>query len=109
VKSLEWMLTRHPDITADRAGCARVYGQLAFAHAAMGSRAAALSWAGRALARSPFEPRAVLAATTALRLMKSEAVLHHLHLRGRGHLRLRRAARDRANPVPARPGGPRAA
>jgi hypothetical protein len=50
----------------------------------MGARAAALSWSGRALARSPFEPRAVLAATTALGLTTSDGVLHRLHLRGRG-------------------------
>jgi glycosyltransferase involved in cell wall biosynthesis len=84
VRSLEWMLARHPDIAADRAGCARVFGQLAFAHAAMGARADALSWSRRALARFPFEPRALLAAATALGLTKSDAVLHLLHLRGRG-------------------------
>lgn len=84
VASLQWMLERHPDIAADRAGCARVYGQLAFAHAAMGARRPALAWAGRSLARVPWEPRALLAMATAAGLANSTAVLDALHRRGRG-------------------------
>jgi len=84
VASLQWMLDRHPDIAADRAGCARVYGQLAFAHAAMGARRTALAWVGRSLARVPWEPRALLAMATAIGLANSGAVLDALHRRGRG-------------------------
>ena len=82
--SLRWMLERHPDLTRDRRAAARVYGQLAFAHAAQGEARDAFSWSARALFRSPLEPRAYIAAVVALRLISSERVLASLHRRGRG-------------------------
>lgn len=82
--SLRWMLERHPDLTRDRRAAARVYGQLAFAHAAHGDTRDALSWSARAALRSPLEPRAYIAAAVALRLVSSERVLASLHRRGRG-------------------------
>jgi glycosyltransferase involved in cell wall biosynthesis len=84
IASLRWMLDRHPGIALDRKGSARVYGQLAFAHAAMGARRPALEWAGRALARQPWEPRALLATAVAMRLTTSDTVLDRLHRHGRG-------------------------
>lgn len=82
--SLRWMLERHPELARDRRAAARVYGQLAFAHAAQGEVGDAFSWSARAVLRSPFEPRAYLAAVVALRLVSSERVLATLHRRGRG-------------------------
>jgi len=82
--SLRWMLDRYPDLARDRRAAARVYGQLAFAHAAQGDVRAAFSWSARAVLRSPVEPRAYIAAGVALRLVSSERVLASLHRRGRG-------------------------
>ena len=82
--SLRWMLERHPELAQDRRAAARVYGQLAFAHAAQGEVRAAFSWSARAVRRSPLEPRAYIAAVVALRLVSSERVLASLHRRGRG-------------------------
>jgi glycosyltransferase involved in cell wall biosynthesis len=84
IASLRWMLERHPELARDRRAAARVYGQLAFAHAAQGEARAAFAWSGKGLLRSPLEPRPFIAAAVALRLVSSEGVLARLHRRGRG-------------------------
>ena len=56
----EWVLDRHPDIKRSATGHARVLGQIAFAHAALGSRRTALRVAGQAWRRRWREPRAYL-------------------------------------------------
>jgi glycosyltransferase involved in cell wall biosynthesis len=84
VESLEWMLERHPTITDDDRGAARVFGQLAFGSAAIGRRRDALRWARRALGRRWREPRAFLAVAVAGRVLSAEAVMSFLHRRGRG-------------------------
>ena len=84
IASLRWMLERHPELARDRRAAARVYGQLAFAHAAQGDGGEALSWSRKALLRSPLEPRSFIAAAVALRLVSSERVLAALHRRGHG-------------------------
>jgi glycosyltransferase involved in cell wall biosynthesis len=84
VSSLEWMLERHPDITDDDRGAARVFGQLAFGSATLGRRRAAARWARRALGRRVTEPRAFLALAVASRLLSPEGIMSFLHRRGRG-------------------------
>lgn len=81
---LEWMLARHPAITATPRGAARVYGQLAFAAACQHHTAATLTWAARALRARWREPRALLALAVAARLTTGDRVQHHLHARGHG-------------------------
>jgi glycosyltransferase involved in cell wall biosynthesis len=83
ISSLEWMLERHPGISTSRDGAARVYGQIAFAHAASGARGPAVSWARRAISSSWREPRGYLALATAAGV-SSDFVLRTLHRRGRG-------------------------
>ncbi|MFG3439167.1 glycosyltransferase family 2 protein [Nonomuraea sp. NPDC047897] len=83
IAGLEWMLARHPRLAADRRGAARVYGQLAFHHAALGRRRAALRWAMRALSARAAEPRVPIALAVASGLVPAPAVLALLH--GRGH------------------------
>jgi glycosyltransferase involved in cell wall biosynthesis len=84
IASLRWMLERHPELSDDRRAAARVYGQLAFAHAARREIGQALSWSAKSVFRSPLEPRPYLATAVALRLVSSERVLTALHRRGRG-------------------------
>lgn len=79
-----WMLERHPDIARDRIGAGRVYGQLAFSHAAIGRRRESLRWSARALRSNPREPRAILSALVAARVTSADRVLSTLHKRGRG-------------------------
>jgi glycosyltransferase involved in cell wall biosynthesis len=83
-QSLLWMLERYPDITADRFGASRVYGQLAFAYACQGRRADSARWAGRALRRNWHERRVPFAVAVATGLVSGEAVLSRLHARGHG-------------------------
>jgi glycosyltransferase involved in cell wall biosynthesis len=84
IASLRWMLERHPQLADDGRAAARVYGQLAFAHAAQKETGQALSWSAKSVLRSPLEPRSYLAAAVALRLVSSERVLATLRRRGRG-------------------------
>jgi glycosyltransferase involved in cell wall biosynthesis len=83
IAGLEWMLSRHPDLTDDQRGAARIYGQLAFHHAALGRRKAAGRWARKAFGARAGEPRVPLALAVALGL-PARAVLGLLHTRGHG-------------------------
>lgn len=80
----EWMLEHHPDIVSSDVGAARVYGQLAFSHAALHRGRDTLRWARRSLRSNWREPRAVLALAVASRLISAERVLATLHRHGRG-------------------------
>lgn len=84
VTSLLWMLRRHPLITSDRTGAARVYGQLAFGYAVLGERREALRWAVRSLRRRWREPRGPIALAVTVRLVSGEWVLARLHRHGHG-------------------------
>ncbi len=84
IAGLEWMLDRHPDLAVDPRGAARIYGQLAFHHAALGRRREAARWAWRAFAARRGEPRAPLALAVATGLVSAQAVLSTLHHRGHG-------------------------
>jgi glycosyltransferase involved in cell wall biosynthesis len=81
---LGWILEHYPEFDEDPRGFARVQGQIAFAHAAMGLRRRALGEAWRAARRWPLEPRAPLAAAVALRLATPPFVMRSLHRFGRG-------------------------
>jgi hypothetical protein len=82
--ALQWLLGRYPEFATVPAGEARVAGQIAFAHAAMGKRRDAMRWARRTIARNPREPRAYLALAVASRAVNPDRLLRTLHKRGRG-------------------------
>ncbi|NUO99102.1 MAG: glycosyltransferase family 2 protein [Nonomuraea sp.] len=84
IAGLEWMLARHPDLTADPRGAARIYGQLAFAYAALGRRREAARWALRTFRTRPGEPRTPIALAVAARIIPAQTVLTLLHKRGHG-------------------------
>ncbi|WP_433245660.1 glycosyltransferase [Streptosporangium sp. CA-135522] len=84
IAGLEWILARHPDLAVDPRGAARVYGQLAFHHAALGRRREAGRWAWRAFAARRGEPRAPIALAVAAGLVSAQTVLSTLHHRGHG-------------------------
>ncbi|WP_219469503.1 glycosyltransferase family 2 protein [Nonomuraea rhizosphaerae] len=83
IAGLEWMLARHPELAVDPRGAARIYGQLAFHHAALGRRRQAGRWAMRTFGARVAEPRAPIALAVAAGLISAPAVLALLH--GRGH------------------------
>ncbi|TDC00970.1 glycosyltransferase [Nonomuraea longispora] len=84
IAGLDWMLARHPRLAANPRGAARVYGQLAFSHAALGHRREAVRWALRTFAARPGEPRAPIALAVAAGLVSAPTVLAALHHRGHG-------------------------
>jgi GT2 family glycosyltransferase len=82
--ALQYLLRKHPGFADDPRGLARVRGQIAFAHAALGERGQARSWALRALRSSWRERRAYLALLVSLRLLTADRVLRLAHATGRG-------------------------
>ncbi|WP_327089328.1 glycosyltransferase [Nonomuraea sp. NBC_01738] len=84
IAGLEWMLARHPELAVDPRGAARIYGQLAFHHAALGRRREAGRWAMRTFAARLGEPRAPIALAVAAGLISASAVMALLHDRGHG-------------------------
>ena len=82
--ALQYLLRKHPGFADDPRGLARVQGQIAFAHAALGERAAARTWAVRTLRNSWRERRAYLALLVSLRVLSADRVLRLAHATGRG-------------------------
>lgn len=84
VQAIPYLLDKHPDFADDPQGRARLYGRLAFAHAALGERTRASSWAWRALQLNPRERRAYLALVTSARLLSPKTVVRVGMLAGKG-------------------------
>lgn len=82
--SLQWMLDHHPDIARSRPGAARVYAQLAFAHACLGQRAEVWHWTRRAARSNWHERRIPFALAVASGVVSADRILRQLHARGHG-------------------------
>jgi glycosyltransferase involved in cell wall biosynthesis len=82
--ALQYLLHKHPGFADDPRGLARVQGQIAFAHAALGERATARTWAVRTLRNSWRERRGYLALLVSLRVLSADRVLRLAHATGRG-------------------------
>jgi glycosyltransferase involved in cell wall biosynthesis len=82
--ALAYLLRKFPEFEADRRGRARIFGQIAFAKAAMGDRPAARTWVGRTLRLDPRERRAYLALAVNERLISAGSVQQLAHRVGRG-------------------------
>jgi len=61
VPALHYQLEKHPELARDRRNLARMYGRLAFAHAALGERDDARRWARRSVRLDHRQPRGYLA------------------------------------------------
>jgi glycosyltransferase involved in cell wall biosynthesis len=61
VDGLEYLLRTHPELRSSRRGEARIRGQIAFAHASLGHRRAAIACAGTAMRRWPLGAHAAVA------------------------------------------------
>jgi glycosyltransferase involved in cell wall biosynthesis len=83
-EAITYLIDKHPELCGDPAGMARLEGQVAFAHAALGERGAARSWAGRALRHNWRERRAYVALAVSARLLRAETVLRLANSMGRG-------------------------
>lgn len=84
VAGLTWLIERYPEFDVVPKGKARIAGQIAFANASLGHRREAVRWMACAMRRNPLEPRTILAAGVATRVLSSGRTVQALHRRGRG-------------------------
>jgi len=82
--ALSYLLGKHPELSSDRQGLARIQGQIAFAQAAQARRPAARRASWRALRNNPLERRAYLALAVASGLIPAASVVRAANRRGRG-------------------------
>lgn len=81
---LTYILRKFPELEESPHGVARIASQVAFSHAALGERRAALHWAYSALRRNPQQLRAYAAVAVASGLVSPERLLDAVNRRGRG-------------------------
>lgn len=84
VDAIHYLLAKHPEFRGEPRGLSRLYGRLAFAHAAMGHGSEARRWAGRSIRLDPTQRRAYLALVVSLHLISAEHLMRIAHRRGRG-------------------------
>jgi glycosyltransferase involved in cell wall biosynthesis len=84
VSGLRWILDSYPEFGGNTKGRSRLYGQIAFGYAAGGHLRSAARWALRSLRDDLAQPRAYLAVLVSMHLLPPDALLHRLHVRGRG-------------------------
>ncbi|MGH3315389.1 MAG: glycosyltransferase family 2 protein [Nocardioidaceae bacterium] len=83
-EGLEYLLRTHPELRESRRGEARLLGQIAFAHAAIGDRRTAAGWVLRSLRRWPLTPHAALAAVSIATGLDPRLSLRTAQAMGRG-------------------------
>jgi glycosyltransferase involved in cell wall biosynthesis len=84
ISALTYLVDKHQDLKAEPSGLARIYGQIAFAHAALGERGPARRWARRTLSLNRRERRAYLAIAISLGLVSAKNVVRMAHVAGKG-------------------------
>jgi glycosyltransferase involved in cell wall biosynthesis len=75
IDALQYLLDRYPEFEREPSGLARIEGQIALAHAALGERREALTWAGRALRRSRASRHAYAAVLVASGAVSADQVV----------------------------------
>ena len=78
------LLDKHPELLIEPRSSARIYGQIAIATAASGSRRDALRWTRKTLRARPFEARGYVAALMSAGLLRPDTLLHMAHRMGKG-------------------------
>ena len=84
IDALTYLLDLYPEFDGDPKGLARIEGQIAFAHAAIGERKLARSWARRCLRHKPTEQRAFLALAVSTGAVSADTVVARVQRFGRG-------------------------
>ena len=84
ISALTYLVDKHRELQQEPSGLARIYGQIAFAHAALGERRPARSWARRTLSLNRRERRAYLALAISLGLVSAKTVTRLAHVAGKG-------------------------
>lgn len=84
IDALDYTVAKHESIRTSPQGLARIYGQKAFALAALGRRGEARRWAWRSLRLSAREKRSYLAIAMSTGLLPASRVVTIANSRGRG-------------------------
>lgn len=84
VDGLTYILQKYPEFERQPKGLARIAGQIAFAHAALGNRKTSLQYVRSALTRDVTQLRAWAALFVALGLIKPHVMLQLVNKTGRG-------------------------
>jgi glycosyltransferase involved in cell wall biosynthesis len=84
ISALTYLVDKHRELEQEPSGLARIYGQIAFAHAALGERGPARQWARRTLTLNRRERRAYLALAVSLGLVPAGTVVRLAHAAGKG-------------------------
>jgi glycosyltransferase involved in cell wall biosynthesis len=84
IAALTYLVDKHRELEQEPSGLARIYGQIAFAHAALGERGPARRWARRALSLDRRERRAYLALAVSLGLVRARTVVRMAQAAGKG-------------------------
>jgi hypothetical protein len=84
VDALTYLLDKHPEFAGSSVGQARIYGQIAFAHAAMRHRREARRWARMALRHDRRERRAYLALAVSTGILPVSVIVRAAAARGKG-------------------------
>jgi cellulose synthase/poly-beta-1,6-N-acetylglucosamine synthase-like glycosyltransferase len=84
VESLSYQLEHRPEFTKERSNLSRIYGRMAFAHAALGEKKQAKALARRSIRADWRQQRGYLTYLVAWGLVKPETVVKALHRFGRG-------------------------
>jgi glycosyltransferase involved in cell wall biosynthesis len=81
---LSYVLRKFPEFSRSRTGTARIAGQVAFAHAALGERRSAREWALNAIRKDFRQPRAYAAFAVAAHLAPPAMLVTLVNRMGRG-------------------------
>jgi glycosyltransferase involved in cell wall biosynthesis len=84
IEGLRYQLGRMPELSERPRNLARIYGRMAFAHAAVGDRREARAWARRSLALDRQQPRGYLAYLVSYGLVRPGTVQRLAYRVGRG-------------------------
>lgn len=84
IVAIAYQLEKHPELQRSPGNLARMYGRVAFAHAALGHGRMARRWVRRSLAADWRQPRAYLAFAVSCRLISAERMMRLANARGRG-------------------------
>jgi glycosyltransferase involved in cell wall biosynthesis len=84
IEAIEYLIAKHPDVVVDPRNRARLYGRVAFAHAALGEGSPARRWAAKSVRAWPLERRPWLALLVSLHLVKAATIQRWANRTGRG-------------------------
>lgn len=84
VPALEYQLDKHPELAEDPRNLGRMYGRIAFAHAASGDRAQARRWARRSIKLDKRQARGYLALAVSTGALRPSWVVKAVNATGRG-------------------------